>query len=387
MTNQRDVRRDIVSYLTRHGWEAGQGGPVGELWRVRTGDGSSPIAVPFSVPLRSDAFDAVVDRLARFERTSPSDVAEGIEREFQDVQRYRIGDAFIVDDAVLLDSAATVLASARRLIRAAATTSRKPRARIGSNYSPPADELAAQARLTHTRKGSFVLPVIMPVEPPELTDGELLGDKTEIEPAERRVTRTLAMALTALDRIAVRPARDPRPDDIAHLVQSGVSKELVSAVRAISLDSGVHAFDSEFRWAPGLRAPGGVAERVVISDEAAPILAKVEKKLQSARPEADESVSGQIVEIRHLPDEPLGEIAIRTIRNNRNAEIRITTTEAVIREAFDWAKQSRAIIARGKVVVTPGRPLTLPRPDFVKPIDVLFAIDSETDQAGKFDLL
>lgn len=124
--------------------------------------------------------------------------------------------------------------------------------------------------------------------------------------------------------------------------------------------------------APGLKAPGGLPDRVVISDESAPILSKVEKRLTRARTETTESVSGLIVEIRHLPDEPLGEIAIRTIRNNRNVEIRITARESVIRDAYDWAKQSRAIIARGKIVVTPNKPFSLPNPERIVPMDALF---------------
>lgn len=343
---------------------------------MEAGSRFPPIAVPYVLSIRSEEFDAVVQRLAISFQKTARDVAEEIEREFQDIQQYKIGDAFVVNESVLLDTASKVLLSAKRIVRAAATTARKPRARIGSNYNARADETAALARLSHTRHGSFILPVVMPVEPPELTDGDLLGDKTEIEPAERRVTRTLAMAISALESIAVRQGRDPTPNDIAHLVQSGVSSELVSAVRAILIDSGGHAFDAEFRWAGGLNPPGGVANRVVISVEAAPILLQVQRKLQAARPEATESVSGQIVEIRHLPDEPLGEIAIRTIRNNRNAEIRVTTSEVTIRDAFDWAKKGRAVIARGKVVVSPGQSLTIPHPEFLKPIDLLFAVDS-----------
>lgn len=278
----------------------------------------------------------------------------------------------VVEDSVLLESAATVLANARRMVRAAATTARKPRPRIGSNYSPPGDELAALMRLSHTRRGSFVLPVVMPVEPPAPTDGDVLGDRMPVEPGERRVTRTLASAVAALNSIAVLPDHEPRVDDVMHLIQSGVSSELVAAVRAIAIQSGVQAFDIKFQWAPGLQPPGGIPDRVVIPDDAAPVLANVERKLKVTRREVTESLSGQIVEIRHLPDEPLGEIAIRTIRNNRTVEVRITTTADVITSAFDWAKQSRAVIAHGKVVSSP-KALTIPNPDQLQPLDELFA--------------
>jgi hypothetical protein len=372
MSDPTPVRRDVASFLTRNGWEPDPGGQIGQMWRLTSDQDAISIAVPYELRQGSPEFDGITRRLGNIAQVPSSAIADEIEREFQDIQNYRIGDPFVTDDSVLLDSAATVLASARRIVRAAATTARKSRPHIGANYSAPGDELASLVRLSHTRRGSFVLPVVMPVEPPELTDADILGDRTEIEPGERRVTRTLATAVAALNSIAVQPDREPTTDDVVHLVQSGVSSELVASVRSIAIQSGIQSFDIRFQWAPGLRSPGGIPERVVIPDEAAPVLARVERKMKATRPEMTESVSGQIVEIRHLPDSPLGEIAIRTIRNNRSAEIRITTTESVIRSAYDWAKQSRAIIARGKVVVTPGRPLSIPHPDQVQPIDALF---------------
>lgn len=372
MNNHTAARRDVASFLSRKGWKADPAGPIGEMWRLPSDHGAHALAVPFELQQGSAEFNGIATRLGNIENIPAQDVADAIEREFQDIQNYRIGDPFVMDDSVLLDSASTVLASARRMVRAAATTARKSRPHIGANYSAPGDELAALVRLSHTRRGSFVLPVVMPVEPPELTDAEILGDRTEIESGERRVTRTLASAIAAINTIAVQPDREPTTDDVVHLVQAGVSSELVASVRAIAVQSGIQSFDIRFQWAPGLRAPGGIPERVVIPDEAAPVLARVERKMKVSRREVDESVSGQIVEIRHLPDEPLGEIAIRTIRNNRSAEIRITTTEAVIRSAYDWAKQSRAIIARGKVVTRPGRPLSIPHPEQVQALDALF---------------
>jgi hypothetical protein len=375
MTRPTSARRDLESYLTRNGWRADRGGPIGEMWRSEIGSSAYAVAVPYELQYGTVELRGLAARIAGVTNKAVQEVADAIEREYQDIQNYRIGDSFVTDGSVLLDSAATVLSSARRMVRAAATTARRSRPYIGANYSAPGDELAALVRLSHTRPGSFVLPVLMPVEPPEPTDGDILGDRTEIEPGERRVTRTLATAVAALNAIAIQPEREPTTDDVVHLVQSGVSSELVAAVRSIAVQSGVRSFDLAFQWAPGLRAPGGIPARVVIPDEAAPLLARVERKMKSSRPEVSESVSGQIVEIRHIPDQAFGEIAIRTIRNNRSAEIRITTTEAIIRSAYDWAKQSRAVIARGRVVTSPGRPLSIPHPDLVQPIDALFAVD------------
>ncbi len=367
-----DVRREVESYLARNGWVRGAPGQFGELWTNRHND-VSQLAVPFEIKMDSREFQALVWRLAEDERREASAVSEALEQEFQDVQEYRIADRFVSDESVLLDSAATVLGSARGLLRAAATTARKPRAYIGSAFSRPADEIARRARLSHTRRGSFVLPVVMPIDPPDtLSDHLFEAAEAPIETDERRVTRTLAAALAALDSIAIRPDREPGVAEVLALVESGVSKELVAAVRAIATDAGVHAFETSFEWSAGVGAPGGMPTRILISDEAAPLLGRVERRLKTSKPNVDQSVSGQIIEIRHLPGEPSGEIAIRTARDSRMAELRITTTAETIQEAADWFKQGRAILARGMVVTTPGRPLSMPSPASVFPIDELY---------------
>jgi hypothetical protein len=203
---------------------------------------------------------------------------------------------------------------------------------------------------------------------------QILDSETEVrlEQGERRVTRTLASALAAIDKIVIRQAREPSADDVMDMVQSGVSKELVSAVRAIAMDAGVHAFETHFRWAAGIGAPGGIPNRILIPEDAGTLLRRVETKLQRAKPDMDQSISGQIIEIRHIPGEPLGEVAVRTIRGNRTAEVRITTTARVTNEAAGWFKSGRAVIARGLVVSTPGRPLSMPNPSALRPMDELF---------------
>lgn len=367
-----DVRREVESYLRRTGWMPGRPGAFGELWSFR-GAEEQRIAVPFALASDSREFQAVALRVAIREQRSQEAVANDIHHEFLDVQNYRIADSFVTDGSVPLEGAAAVLVSARRLTRAAATTSRRPRARIGSNYSPAADELASRARLSHTRSGSFLLPVVMPINPVESHVNQILESLQDvrIEAAERRVTRTLASALTALNS-TISPGREVRGDDLLNLVDSGVSRELVSAVRVITASSGVHAFEVQFGWAQSVGRPGGVPPEVKISQEASPLLLDLEDKLNIAAPRRQESISGQIVEIRHMPGDLTGEIALRTIRNGRSVEVRILVQEAVVRAAADWFKEGRAALAHGEILSPPSRALVMPNPASVIPLDEIF---------------
>lgn len=367
-----DVRRELESYLRRAGWQPQPGGSAGDLWATE----GAVVAIPYEVETTSQEFAAIARRIATVESRDVNAVVVSVEREYQDIQNFRISDRHVVDDSVLLETAATVMTSARRLIRAAATTSRRPRPNIGSNYSAPADVLASRARLSHTREGSFVLPVVMPVDPPTPGEDEIFSNETAIEPGERRVTRTLATALATLDSVAIRPGQEPNADDLYQMVQRGVSRELVAAVRAVATDPGVHAFDASFEWAPGLGSPGRIPDRVVIPNDAAPLLVLIEERLALAPPDENQTVSGQIAEIRHLPDDPTGEISVRTIRNSRLVEVRLTVPERTIVSAHDWAKQRRAILARGAITVAGGR-LFMENPEAVVPLDDLFVFTDE----------
>ncbi|MBG6056150.1 hypothetical protein IWX81_002582 [Salinibacterium sp. CAN_S4] len=376
-----DLRDEVASYLGRLGWIRGTPGRFGELWSS-VADDRSRIAVPFSLRADSREFAALIVGVARHEQRPEQTVAQEIEHEFLDVQAYRIADAFVLEDRALLDSAAIVLDSARKLIRAAANTARSPRAYIASGFSKPADDIAKKARLSHTRRGSFVLPVAMPIEPPEYLVNQILDQATDvkIESTERRTTRTLATALAALDTIAVRPDKEPTNVELEYLVQVGVSKELVTAVRAIASNAGVHAFETRFEWAPGVGTPPGLPQRVLIPDDAKGLLERVEKRLKVAKPSPEESISGQIVQIRQVPGESRGEVTIRTIRHGKMAEIRVSTSTDVTREATDWFKSGRAALAYGAIVASPGRPLSMPDPVAVTPLDQILLDAFSGDQ-------
>lgn len=368
-----DLRAHLTSYLSRHGWETAEDGTSGDLWRPANDSPASRfLAVPFAIEPDSFEFESVVARLARWSGVEAQRLAETVGAEFTDTQNYRIADAHLRDDAAPLDGAASLISSAKRIVRAAATTARKPRAQIGANYSKPGDAVASTARLAHTRRGSFILPIEMPVSPPAATDGQLDDAEVEIEPVERSVTRTVASALAAVNALVIQPASEPGKDEVMALVQSGVSKELATAIRDAAVGSGVGELDVKFQWSPALGAPKNIPKRVVIPDDASVRLNNVISRLGQMKAEPDATVSGQIVRIHYVPGEPQGEISIRTERRGRQVDIGVTVSDKIAHKAFDWARDHRAVLANGQIQRAAGKPLTMPSPTSVLPVDTLF---------------
>jgi hypothetical protein len=316
--------------------------------------------------------------LADYEQTSFEDIADRIRDVFIDVTELSVASIFAISESIPLASGVDLLASAKMMLRAAATAAVRPRADIGGNFSTVADRIAGQSRLGHTREGSYVIPLLMPLLPQDdSTRAPLSGLEThrvEYEPAERRVTRTLAQALNAMQQRIVEPGREPGVQDVIPLVSAGVTRELVAAVHSILSQPEVGDFKATFQWAGAIAPPGGVPTRVELPATAHRLLASAQKLLKSSRRDPGEIVTGPIVEIRQLPDAPTGEIAIQTMRSGKMSEVRVQLSAQELDAAHAWMTERRAVVAEGPLIRDRGRPLRMPEPSGVHPVDetVLF---------------
>lgn len=368
----------VESYLSRHGWIGDAPGQMGALWSTERS--ASKIAVPHNVGFGSFEFRSVISRIAIFEGRSPDEVAHDVETEFSDVFLFRIPGSVLHEESAALAGAITLLTQARRLYRAASTSARTPKAHIGSGFSRRADEIAGRVRLEHTRRGSYVLPVKLDVHPVAIDPNELPVSGTERvgpEPEERRVTRMLAGALTSLNSLVVEPERIPNTRALMDLVHLGVSRELVLATIAIATAPGLGTFDVSFNWAGSVDPPGGVSTRVVITDEASRVLESVAEKLKFVAVDPDQSISGQISEVRYVEGEPRGSVAIRTVRNSRLVEVRALISPETADQAHVWASQHRAVLLVGIVQRQYGR-LVMESPQLVRPLDDILLDENPT---------
>ena len=172
------------------------------------------IGVPGRIIPGTVEWRSVIGSLADYEKRSFEEIAETIRVQFVDVTEFGIAGDFTMAGPILLSAGASFLSSARGMLRAAATAAVRPRADIG-NFSTVANRIADQARLGYTRAGSYVIPLLMPLPPPQDDSARqpLEGMGTErvaYEPAERRVTRTLCssrptMALAWSSRASCNP--------------------------------------------------------------------------------------------------------------------------------------------------------------------------------------
>ena len=375
MTITDDSLDNVRAYLRRRGWIEEPPGPGGSWWHqsARQPSEEAVIGVPARIVPGTTEWRSVIEHLAAYEHRSFEEIAETIRGQFVDVTQLSIESDFITL-SVPLSSGATLLTSVKAMLRAAAMAAVNPRADI-LNYSTVTDGIANEARLAHTREGSYIIPLLMPLPPPQDDPARapLTGMETvEYEPAERRVTRTFAQALAAVHQRIIEPAREPQARDIPPLVAAGVSRQFVVAVKSILADQAVSEFKANFQWAGAVTPPGGVPARVELSAEAERLLATAEGLLKSSRRDPGQIVTGPIVMVRQLPDAPSGEIAVQTMRGRRMSEVHVELSAQELDRAHEWMIQRRAVVVEGQLVRERGRPLRIPEPTDIHPVDENF---------------
>jgi hypothetical protein len=373
VTITSDSLGSVQAYLRRRGWVEEPPGPGGSWWR-RPDPQEAAIGVPNRIVPGTTEWRSVVESVAAYEHRSFEEIAETIRNQFIDVTQLGIASDYITL-SVPLSAGATLLTSVRMMLRAAAMAANRPRADI-LNFSRGAESIANEARLAHTREGSYIIPLLMPLPPPQddparqpITGMET--ERVEYEPAERRVTRTLAQALAAVQQGIVEPAREPQARDITPLIAAGVSRQFVGAVKAILANQAVGEFKAAFQWAGAITPPGGVPPRVELPAEAEPLLETAERLLKSSRRDPGQIITGPIVMVRRLPDAASGEIAVQTMRGRRTSEVWVELPAQQVDNAHDWMRQRRAVVVEGQLVRERGH-LRIPEPTNIHPLDDAF---------------
>lgn len=367
---------NLQSYLRLHGWRetsSGTGGATWEAETVRTGE--STLRVPWDVDRNFVEWTWLMDALAAQHSrdggtlpTTADELSIQVTHWFTDVEEFRgVGD--IDDQSISLDRGAALVDSAKSIVRTSATTSRGIKADLSSRYSSRGDQIADQARMGHTKPGSFVIPILIPVEPHEGSREAMpLSDEMGRydEPDERRVSRTMAQALKAIEKHIVEPAREPNGDDIAALVSAGVAVETLKAVRRVFATT--MSLSVNFEWAGGLEGEAQlprVAELPVESDD---LLARAVTKLARREKPAAEILTGYIVQLRDEHDEPTGTIRLSTVRSGRPCEVSVDLNELDLERAHGWFHDRVSLRVAGRVTRVPGKPSRIERLEAIGPI-------------------
>ncbi len=361
---RENVAEDLSALLRTRGWSVAKENANGSnLWSLGS---RAEMYLPPVVRKGSFEWSDITERIAAAHDERRSSVERAVEFVRFDVTRFRVDNDSPGALTIPLEAGATVVGSAFGMLRAAATTARRPRQSIGSNYSKLGDEIVREARLAHTEVGSFVFPVVLKVSEPDPTpevEQSLPGVSVESvrpESPERRVTRTLAQAVAAFEKHVIQPAREPRMRDLTPVVIAGGTKEMFAQISRAIAEPGVSWLETGFTWAPIEAAAAESPSKVMIpaDTEARELVTRSVRLLSAPKNEPLRVITGPIIHISHTPGDVFGEIAIQTPSPNgpRFGRVEAQVRQEELSQIHHWMDHGTTVVVHGVVERRPGRP-------------------------------
>lgn len=340
----------LTDYLRSTGWASpAEPGPSGRIWlHPESGVG---LPVPSTLTATGIDWEQILHRLARIEGVDERTLASRLTGDLVDVANLRASNDIVIGDTIPYLAAVSLVRDSWVMLRSSATTSRGPKGHI-RRYRKAADEIAELARMAHTKRGSFVIPILMPIpEAPEPAQEPLPQTDTAFpESDERRVMRTFAEALSAIDRVAVQPERDPTQGDMAEMIRSGVSHEFSAALVRILGQPAVSEFSATFEWAPGPGHAPATPSRVEIPAAALERVSRISTLMKSETAKREiEILTGPVVGVHRDDDDQSGVVTVQTMRNARIAHVTVNVSRDRLYEALDWMKSGETVSIEGRV--------------------------------------
>jgi hypothetical protein len=294
----------------------------------------------------------LVERVAQVEDATTEDVRQRIAARLVDIANLRAANDIVIRDTIPYHAGVTMVRESYGMLRAAATTSLGARAHIRGRYRRRADEIAERARMAHTKRGSFIIPIHIPIPEPEPVVDGLPGDEFRVAPEseERRVMRTFAQALAAVDELAVKPEQEPGSDAIHDLIRAGVSHEFGAALQRVLAEEAVTEFSATFRWATGVPAPPSTPTTISVPSAAAERVRTVAMRLKTeAGSRRTEYLTGPIVGVHRDPETQSGTVVVQATRSARLANITVNVSPEIVDTALDWMKARETMSIESKV--------------------------------------
>lgn len=353
---------DLSVLLRSRGWSIARENPNGaDLWAL---DNRAEMYLPQIMSRGSFEWSDVIERIAAAHREADAVIAREVDLVRYDVTRFRVNGDIPDSPTVSLDAAASVVQTAFGMLRAAATAARRPRQSIDGNYSKLADEIVREARLGHTEPGSFVFPVMMKLSEPAEESQSPISDAAfhavRPESPERRVTRTLAQAMSAFEKHVLQPAKEPRLQDLTPVIVAGGTKEMFAQLNHAISEPDVDWLETGFAWAPIETGPAQTPEQISVpaDSEARELVSRSIKLLSTPASDPLRVLTGPIIHISHVPGDPLGEIAIQTPTpgGTRFGKVEVTVREAELTQIHHWMDSGEIVVVQGAVEHRRGRP-------------------------------
>ncbi len=301
--------RDLAGYLRVKGWQQRDLSPGRSIWTIGANGDSFEILLPLDDSFRDYALriSDVLRTLERVEDRSQLEVIADVAMTFADVVRVRAQNGRR-GGSIDLDAGVELINNAREMMLAAACAAEEPRPRYSPRKSDRVKKYASALELGQTERGSYVVTVLSPLP---AAQGLLLEDPLE-EPFERKVTRTLAGALSAATRTAEKAVVSGSLAPFKESVEHGVSANLCNALIGLYGAAGGDRLGLGVSWASARPVHESAPSPVQIGPDTAGIIAEAGKALgpQKETPREEFKLVGIVTALKWDDEKKPGTVTV-----------------------------------------------------------------------------
>lgn len=349
---------DVRAYLQSTGWSRFRElNAAGALWRNGAKGSACEVALP-NDPAVGDftrRMNELVHTVAEFEHRNPVAVLADLGRAGHDVLRFRLVRPDVEDGSVPLAAGVDLMESAKETLYASAIAAAYPfpKPYYPSRAPKQVTEFMESVRLGQTERGSYVVTLEAPV-PPSLGDGSAIEMPV---PYARRVTQTLASALTAL-RAAATTGAAPA---LRETIRSGASANLCTALSG-ALHSAGQRGEVEVRLNWAQTRPAQAPMQIIFPGYLSGVLQEAASLLKAGAEQDSFELTGTVHQIRQdqdavilgWVDDRLRKVRLAIPPEYRNLLIQAFETRSLIRcvgELRSAAKYAELLHAREFVLL------------------------------------
>jgi hypothetical protein len=353
--------RDLASYLRATGWSfVDQEEGRYTIWAANGGAEEVPADTEILVPVSRDSRDyalrvgEALRALSEIEKKTVEAILVDVQHASADVVRIRLEGIRAAGGEVPVDQGASLIGGAKDLMFAAACAATQRRPYFHTRRPPAAvNYMRDRVRLGQTERGSFVVTLISDLP---MASAQVPLDPTvfeEVDPFERRVTRTLQTALASAAVAAEDALVTGGFESFQAAVEDGVSSNLCAAIAATAEEEQDASVAVDFSWA--ITRPLPERDRrerpeTRFTRDALEVVGEAAKVLKSAGPLEDYQVFGPVERLDRPEGEAVGTISIATLVLDRPARVRVTLDDRQYGKAIRAHEKQLPVTISGTLV-------------------------------------
>lgn len=332
----------LAAYARVSGWRREE--PYGAHSDVYTGKDLPEIIIPRNEDLGDYAtvVSTLIEIFAEVAGQDEMTIYRDLVTADRDVIRVRAVDGDH-SGSLSVDVGADLVCGTRDLILAAACSLNNPRPLYRLSANKEASEYLRRVRLGQTDQGSFVITLLSPAVTPPLQMALMPDTETFDEPIERRVTKRLIEALTAVRRATDATNHGDR-DAFVATVSEGVSANLCEALAGLT--EKLIKFDVSVAWArtyPGDKARYVV--RFVFHDS--PTLRAAGRAFRKREPQPDVTLIGLVQRLARGETDTAGTVTLRTLIDGSSQSVAAVLPQLDYHRAIHAHKAKEPVAMKG----------------------------------------